>query len=73
MRGWRWVKTAALLAALIFAATAGAADPFTAMGVLRSSPPPPATAFTLPGIDGKKVSLESVRGKAVLLYFGASW
>jgi peroxiredoxin Q/BCP len=29
----------------------------------------PAPAFTLPGDDGENVSLESFRGKPVVLYF----
>ena len=65
---------AAILAAMLVLIAPGvAADPFAAMGVPLLASSYPAPAFTLPGIDGQKVSLESVRGKSVLLYFGASW
>jgi peroxiredoxin len=33
----------------------------------------PATDFTLPGLDGKTVSLSSFKGKVVLLNFWATW
>ncbi len=33
----------------------------------------PATDFTLPSLDGKKVSLSSFKGKVVLLNFWATW
>ena len=33
----------------------------------------PAPAFTLESLDGKKVSLSEYRGRAVLLYFFATW
>jgi peroxiredoxin len=32
-----------------------------------------APAFELPGLDGKKLSLASLRGKVVLLHFWATW
>ena len=73
MTGKRWTATAGLMAALFFAPLAVGSDPFTAMGAPRLAAPHPAPAFTLPGTDGGKVSLESLRGKAILLYFGASW
>ncbi len=64
----------AILAAILsFGPLALAADPFTAMGVLILTSPSVAPAFTLSSTTGSKVSLESVRGKVVLVYFGASW
>jgi len=33
----------------------------------------PAPAFTLPDLDGKKISLASYRGKALLINFWATW
>ena len=33
----------------------------------------PAPAFTLESVAGKQVSLSDFRGKAVLLYFWATW
>lgn len=35
--------------------------------------PKPATDFTLPALDGKKVALSSFKGKVVLLNFWATW
>ena len=32
-----------------------------------------APAFSLPGLDGKKISLANLRGKVVLLHFWATW
>lgn len=64
---------AVLAAMLPFGPSVLAADPFTAMGVLTLTSPYVAPAFTLPSTTGNKVSLESVRGKVVLIYFGASW
>jgi cytochrome oxidase Cu insertion factor (SCO1/SenC/PrrC family) len=29
--------------------------------------------FTLPGLDGKRVALADLKGKAALLYFWATW
>ena len=73
MTAEKWIRAAALVAMVIVAPSGVVADPFTTMGVPLLASPYPAPAFTVPGIDGKTVSLESVRGKTVLLYFGASW
>jgi cytochrome oxidase Cu insertion factor (SCO1/SenC/PrrC family) len=59
---------------MLFVGTAAfSADPFSGMGVSILPAPYPASTFSIPSTDGGKVSLESVRGKVVLLYFGASW
>jgi hypothetical protein len=43
----------------------------------EGSPPPlldqPAPAFRLRGVDGATLSLGDLRGKLVVLHFGASW
>lgn len=33
----------------------------------------PAHPFRLPDLDGRMVSLEEMRGRIVVLHFGASW
>ena len=43
------------------------------MGVQAYHPPKPAPAFTLPGLDGRTVTLDDQKGKAVLLFFWATW
>jgi cytochrome oxidase Cu insertion factor (SCO1/SenC/PrrC family) len=73
MKGATWVGCVILAAMLVFASSGVAADPFTSMGVLRLDPPTPAPPFALLSSDGVKLSLEALRGKVVLLYFGASW
>ena len=73
MTGGKWFRAAGLAAVVLVGTTAGAADPFTAMGAPRLASPYQAPGFTLSSTDGGKLVLESFRGKAVLLYFGASW
>jgi cytochrome oxidase Cu insertion factor (SCO1/SenC/PrrC family) len=36
-------------------------------------PPKPAPTFALPALDGRTVRLEDQKGKAVLLFFWATW
>jgi peroxiredoxin len=36
-------------------------------------PPKPAPAFALPALDGRTVRLEDQKGKALLLFFWATW
>jgi hypothetical protein len=35
--------------------------------------PQPARAFTLPTLDGKRLALADLKGRAALLYFWATW
>jgi cytochrome oxidase Cu insertion factor (SCO1/SenC/PrrC family) len=64
--------TAALVLAGILAAEAAAPD-FSALQVQPYDPPKPAPAFTLPDLEGRQVRLEDFRGKALLLFFWATW
>jgi protein SCO1/2 len=61
---------ALLLALLLGAGVAAAAEPVMKAGVL--SPVMPAPALELTGTDGKPLSLARFRGKVVLLAFGFS-
>jgi cytochrome oxidase Cu insertion factor (SCO1/SenC/PrrC family) len=69
---------ASVLAVALWAAAA-VAQPATApaawekMGVQAYRPPKPAPAFTLPSLDGRTVSLDDQKGKALLLFFWATW
>jgi cytochrome c biogenesis protein CcmG/thiol:disulfide interchange protein DsbE len=64
-----------LPAAAVLAAVLLAAMLLPAPG--EAAPPPlldqPAPAFRLRGIDGSTLSLENLRGKFIVLHFGASW
>jgi len=65
---------AAVLWAPVAAAQPSAAPPAWAkMGVQAYDPPKPAPAFALPLLDGRTVRLEDLKGKAVLLFFWATW
>jgi cytochrome oxidase Cu insertion factor (SCO1/SenC/PrrC family) len=67
------------LIAVALWATAAVAQPATApaawekMGVQRYEPPKAAPAFALPALDGNSVRLEDQKGKALLLFFWATW
>ena len=67
-----------LIAAALWA-TGAAAQPAAAppawakLGVQAYEPPKPAPAFALPALDGRTVRLEDLKGKAVLLFFWATW
>jgi hypothetical protein len=69
---------ASLLAAALWA-TVAAAQPAVApsawekMGATVYESPKPAPAFALPALDGRTVQLEDYRGKALLLFFWATW
>jgi len=67
-----------LIAAALWAGAA-AAQPTAAppawekLGVQAYESPRPAPDFALPALDGRTVRLEDVRGKALLLFFWATW
>jgi cytochrome oxidase Cu insertion factor (SCO1/SenC/PrrC family) len=58
------LPVAALAAALLAAPGEGAPPPLLEK---------PAPHFALRGVDGKTLSLADLRGKFVVLHFGASW
>ncbi len=69
-RRWRWLLPLAALPLLALLAYGFVLDP-------KSIPSPlvgrPAAAFTLTAFDGKALTLESFRGKVVVVNFWASW
>jgi hypothetical protein len=64
---------AILVLALLLPIGAVAAPDFAALDIQRYDPPKSAPAFTLPGLDGRPVSLADLRGKVVLLFYWATW
>lgn len=64
---------AALWATVAAAQPAAAPAAWEKMGVQAYESPKPAPAFALPALDGRTVRLEDYRGKAVLLFFWATW
>lgn len=67
------VLAAALWATVAAAQPAAAPAAWEKMGVQAYESPKPAPAFALPALDGRTVRLEDYRGKAVLLFFWATW
>ena len=72
------LAAAGLAAAALWATGAAAQLPapppaWAKMGVQAYEPPKPAPAFSLPTLDGRTVRLADYRGKAVLLFFWATW
>ena len=65
--------TAPLVLALLLPLAAAAAPDFAAMGIQRYDPPKPAPEFSLPDLDGRRVTLSDLRGKVVLLFYWATW
>ena len=63
----------ALWATGAVARTASAPARWAKKGGADYQPPKPAPAFTLPGLDGRTVSLDDQKGKALLLFFWATW
>jgi len=68
-------STVALAAAvaLTVAAVAAAAPDFASLQIQPYEPPKAAPPFSLPGLDGTPQTLESLRGKVVMLFFWATW
>jgi cytochrome oxidase Cu insertion factor (SCO1/SenC/PrrC family) len=70
---------ASILIAAACWAGAGAAHPAPAppgwekLGIHAYESPRPAPAFALPALDGRTVRLEDQKGKALLLFFWATW
>jgi cytochrome oxidase Cu insertion factor (SCO1/SenC/PrrC family) len=64
-----------LLAALVAGAlvTEAAAPDFASLQIQPYEPRKPAPAFSLPDLDGRPVTLESLRGKVVFLFFWTTW
>jgi cytochrome oxidase Cu insertion factor (SCO1/SenC/PrrC family) len=74
MRGTRTLGARMLVTAMLLAiAPAVQAQDFASLGLQPYQPPKAAPAFTLPDLQGKPTSLESVRGHVVLLFFWATW
>ena len=70
---------ASILIAAALWAGAAAAQPTAAppawekLGVQAYESPRPAPTFALPALDGRTVRLEDQKGKALLLFFWATW
>jgi len=68
----RFVAVATVVALTIVVVAAAAPD-FASLQIQPYEPPKPAPAFSLPDLEGKQQTLESLRGKVVLLFFWATW
>ena len=64
---------AALWAGAAAAQPAAAPPAWEKLGVQAYESPRPAPAFGLPALDGRTVRLEDQKGKALLLFFWATW
>jgi cytochrome oxidase Cu insertion factor (SCO1/SenC/PrrC family) len=64
---------AALWAGAAAAQPAAAPPAWEKMGVQAYESPRPAPPFALPALDGRTVRLEDQKGKALLLFFWATW
>lgn len=68
------ILIAAALWSGVAAAQPGAAPPaWEEMGVQAYESPRRAPAFALPALDGRTVRLDDQKGKALLLFFWATW
>ena len=63
----------AAVGALTVAVVATAAPDFAGLQIQPYEPPKAAPAVSLPGLDGTPQTLESLRGKVVMLFFWATW
>jgi len=68
-----FVVAVAAVVALTIVAVAAAGPDFASLQIQPYEPPKPAPAFSLPDLEGKPQTLESLRGKVVLLFFWATW
>ena len=75
IRSRRFMSLALLLTGLWLATSSVAADLDALMQEFRVTPTglKPAPAFDLKTLDGKTTALTDHRGRAVLLYFWATW
>ena len=64
---------AALWAGAAAAQPAAAPPAWAKLGVQAYESPRPAPAFALPALDGHTVRLADQKGKALLLFFWATW
>jgi cytochrome oxidase Cu insertion factor (SCO1/SenC/PrrC family) len=64
---------AALWAGAAAAQPAAAPSAWEKLGVQAYEAPKPAPPFALPALDGRTVRLEDQKGKALLLFFWATW
>ena len=64
---------ASLVLALLLPPAVAAAPDFASLQIQPYESPKPAPAFTLPDLQGRQVSLASLRGKVVLLFYWATW
>jgi cytochrome oxidase Cu insertion factor (SCO1/SenC/PrrC family) len=62
-----------LVAVLAVAPLGAAAADFPAFGLTPYEPPKPAPTFALPDVEGRTVTLEDYRGRALLLFFWTTW
>jgi peroxiredoxin len=64
---------AVLLAVLAPAASAAAADPVAALGLMKPNPPQSAKDFRVSTPDDRAIGLADFKGKVVFLNFWATW
>jgi hypothetical protein len=67
------VAAAAAAGAPASRASAASAGDLAALGLQPYEPPKAAPAFALPDLEGRVRRLEDYRGKALLLFFWATW